>query len=414
MDSADAPAGASGDDDGGTSESERWRSTFVPRVQTWAKGRGVIALLASLEANYPHTFGLVVPEDKDQARPWVVSAADTSERAVGLAFRRASRHLHPDRLSKRDVSVRIEAEEVLKALGAAFDDVATWHEGGSTGAAGWPQTSPSPSDGVGASGADLRNNIFEGMAGGAAAHKEGRSTSTADAQQAAAGMASAAAASGGQAGGTNLRDAMFSEFAAPAPPPPPVRSAAAAAAAAAAAPPPQPPAKGTSFFGPFGRVKKKDKDKDKDRDKPAGQSKAKENADNPFGPAAAHHAGGGDGPRSRSATPFDEPARPVLHSGVSSASLSAADALFSAKLEAEDEDGGGGGGGGGGGAGGHGRVGSTVAAEAAAAGLFGTGSSARAATVPDLSDLFPAAASTSASQPASCRGVRSQKMNTVL
>ena len=412
MDSADAPAGASGDDDGGTSESERWRSTFVPRVQTWAKGRGVIALLASLEANYPHTFGLVVPEDKDQARPWVVSAADTSERAVGLAFRRASRHLHPDRLSKRDVSVRIEAEEVLKALGAAFDDVATWHEGGSTGAAGWPQTSPSPSDGVGASGADLRNNIFEGMAGGAAAHKEGRSTSTADAQQAAAGMASAAAASGGQAGGTNLRDAMFSEFAAPAPPPPPVRSAAAAAAAAAAAPPPQPPAKGTSFFGPFGRVKKKDKDKD--RDKPAGQSKAKENADNPFGPAAAHHAGGGDGPRSRSATPFDEPARPVLHSGVSSASLSAADALFSAKLEAEDEDGGGGGGGGGGGAGGHGRVGSTVAAEAAAAGLFGTGSSARAATVPDLSDLFPAAASTSASQPASCRGVRSQKMNTVL
>lgn len=200
MDSADAPAGASGDDDGGTSESERWRSTFVPRVQTWAKGRGVIALLASLEANYPHTFGLVVPEDKDQARPWVVSAADTSERAVGLAFRRASRHLHPDRLSKRDVSVRIEAEEVLKALGAAFDDVATWHEGGSTGAAGRPQTSPSPSDGVGASGADLRNNIFEGMAGGAAAHKEGRSTSTADAQQAAAGMASPTGASPAAAG----------------------------------------------------------------------------------------------------------------------------------------------------------------------------------------------------------------------
>ena len=55
---------ADSEPDEGASESDRWRSAFVPRVQSWANGNGVIALLASLEANYPHTFGLVAPEKR--------------------------------------------------------------------------------------------------------------------------------------------------------------------------------------------------------------------------------------------------------------------------------------------------------------------------------------------------------------
>ena len=38
-------------------------------------------------------------------------------------------HLHPDRLQDRDLSVRVEAEEVFKRLQAAHADKASWLKG---------------------------------------------------------------------------------------------------------------------------------------------------------------------------------------------------------------------------------------------------------------------------------------------
>jgi hypothetical protein len=83
-------------------------------------------LLSSLEAFCPHTFTLAAAELSDEApRPWV-PAEGAEEREVKLAYHKATRLLHPDRLSKRDLSVRIEAEEVLKVLTTAFSTKIDW------------------------------------------------------------------------------------------------------------------------------------------------------------------------------------------------------------------------------------------------------------------------------------------------
>ena len=361
-----------GENENDTSDAERWRCIFEPRVREWAKGRGVISLLASLELNFPHTFGLVVPEDKDEPRPWVVSADDTSERAVGLAFRRASRHLHPDRLSQRDVSVRVEAEEVLKVLGAAFDDVATWHSDGKTSTPVTATTSNSATECGGARGAstscanggtDLRDGIFnDDMAPVRSSSDTAHSTATVQAQEVAAKVA--AASSSGAAGGVHLRDAFFGDFAAP------TRPADENLPSPTAAPPAAAPEKRMGFFS---RGKKKDKSKGSVTAMKA-KSKAKENQDNPFGPGPVSVGGKSSLGPGAASTPFDEPPGAASSSRVSNDSLSAVDALFGSAA-----------GGARGSSRGSAEVG-TTAADAAAA-LF----ESQPAAVPDVSDLFPSA-----------------------
>ena len=62
-------------------------------------------------------------------RPWVPH--DATEREILRAFKKASLHLHPDRLlsARRDLSVVIEAEEVLKVLNEAQGRRGAWLKG---------------------------------------------------------------------------------------------------------------------------------------------------------------------------------------------------------------------------------------------------------------------------------------------
>ena len=167
-------------------EAAYYRRCFESRAASWAAGRGLIPLLRLLESEVPHALGPACKSlDANAPRPWVPE--DSSERQVGLAFRRASRHLHPDRTSTRDFSVRIEAEEYLKILSAAFDNSETWELERTSSSATSPLPSSPPhaagtrgSDGVVRPGydgvystaapvdrtqsnADLRDHIFGGM-----------------------------------------------------------------------------------------------------------------------------------------------------------------------------------------------------------------------------------------------------------
>lgn len=86
-----------------------------------------MALLNSLELEWPHVFA--VPAGRLGAgtpRPWV--PCDTTEKEVLRAFKKASLQLHPDRLisARRDLSVVIEAEEVLKVLNEAQGSKKAW------------------------------------------------------------------------------------------------------------------------------------------------------------------------------------------------------------------------------------------------------------------------------------------------
>ena len=278
------PAASTSEVDDDADEAERWRRIFQPRVAAWSNGRGLFALLSTLEVEYPHVFGLVAPSDKAAPRPWIVT--EVSERSVGLAFRRASRHLHPDRLTHRDLSVQVEAEEVLKVLGAAYDDSASW---GTLAAA----TATDP-------------------------------------------ISRTASISGdGTAGGTSLRDNIFGDMKPVVRDPP-----------AAAAPPPADPAAksarggGGGFFA-FGRGSKHKEGRASLDSATAGATAAyvgdsctaraagkATSSENPFGSRGAGDEDASSRPRTR--TPFDDPSPGSLHStGVSSDCLSAADALFS-------------------------------------------------------------------------------------
>lgn len=102
------------------------RGIFEPRARCWAEGRGLLALLRSLEADWPHCFALAAATLGDSRRPW--EPRDMSEREASLAYKRATLHLHPDRLAGRDLSVQVEAEEVLKVLTHAHAAKETWFE----------------------------------------------------------------------------------------------------------------------------------------------------------------------------------------------------------------------------------------------------------------------------------------------
>ena len=214
------------DGEGGEGEEEAavWRRVFEPRARAWADGRGIVALLGSLEAALPHVLGLACAK-KESAdgpsptpRPWVPDG--DSERAVGLAYRRASRHLHPDRTSSRDLSVRVEAEEYLKVLTAAFDDKDAWQKDDAAKAA---RASPGATDVNSARsndspGADVvgGNDLRDAVFGHQAPRPQARPPPP---------PPPPAAVDGGQ----GLRDTMFADMKGPpkpqAPPPVPQRDA---------------------------------------------------------------------------------------------------------------------------------------------------------------------------------------------
>eukprot|EP00965_Chrysotila_dentata_P080527 2656902-Pleurochrysis_carterae.AAC.1 len=112
-------------------DDEEWRgwlyTAMHPIAARWAKSQGgLLPMLKSLEACWPHIFAIPAGRLGDAPRPWVPK--DDSNKEVERAYKRATYYLHPDRLfaSKRDLSVRVEAEEVLKLLTTAHADQASW------------------------------------------------------------------------------------------------------------------------------------------------------------------------------------------------------------------------------------------------------------------------------------------------
>lgn len=272
-----------------------YRQVFEKRAASWAEGRGLISLLSSLETACPHTFTLATADLVDEApRPWVPKEA-TNEHDVKLAYHRASRLLHPDRLTQRDLSVRVEAEEVLKVLTTAFTAKADWcKEAPATSAAHGAKTSKVDASGGNGSSSvsntDIRNSIFG----------ENKKQTPAQGGWTPSPRQPAAAPTrpvGPGAGGTGLRDNIFAGAFQP-------KSSPAAAAAVAGdsggspfdeAPPPM--SRGASYSSPF------------------------DDAPPPPPPRAPSQS------VPNSSSPFDNPFGAA--GGVSDASLSAAAALFS-------------------------------------------------------------------------------------
>ncbi|KAL1499482.1 hypothetical protein AB1Y20_011685 [Prymnesium parvum] len=100
----------------GEAEEAALRAVFEPRANKWAGERGLASLLRSLADDWPHTFAVAAASSAGSHRAW--EPRDESEREISLAYRKATLLLHPDRLKAagRDLSVRVEAEEVLKVL----------------------------------------------------------------------------------------------------------------------------------------------------------------------------------------------------------------------------------------------------------------------------------------------------------
>lgn len=182
------------------SSREKLRAAFEPRVQRWAGDRGLVALLHSLE-DWPHTFALPAAAiEADGRRPW--EPRGTSEREITLAYRRATLHLHPDRLSaaNRDLSVRVEAEEVLKVLTHAHASKDSWLDAGTSSGCGVDLDATSAARAP--SGDDVRDSVF-----GARSHAPPR---TAAPQQHRPATAQASdGESSAEAGVRDIRDEVF-------------------------------------------------------------------------------------------------------------------------------------------------------------------------------------------------------------
>jgi len=105
------------------------RAAIGPHTARWAEGKGLLMQLNSLEQAWPHLFALPAAAHEGEERPWV--ARDESNSALEKAYKRAALHLHPDRLvsQNRDLSVRVEAEEVFKELQTAYSDKPSWLKG---------------------------------------------------------------------------------------------------------------------------------------------------------------------------------------------------------------------------------------------------------------------------------------------
>ena len=107
-------------------EREILRAAIGPHTARWAEGKGLLMQLNSLEHAWPHLFALSAAALEGKERPWV--ARDESDSALEKAYNVAALHLHPDRLvsQHRDLSVRVEAEEVFTQLQAAYEDRPSW------------------------------------------------------------------------------------------------------------------------------------------------------------------------------------------------------------------------------------------------------------------------------------------------
>eukprot|EP00965_Chrysotila_dentata_P242036 6204655-Pleurochrysis_carterae.AAC.2 len=95
----------------------------------WAKDKGLILMLTTLQPSYGHLF-----EEPDKLLAGLAARAaiawqDITHSEVSKAYKRASLRLHPDRMRRRDVAVRLEAEEVLKQLTQAYSDAPAWYKG---------------------------------------------------------------------------------------------------------------------------------------------------------------------------------------------------------------------------------------------------------------------------------------------
>ena len=207
-----APEDGAPADEGATTDAELLRGRAVKRIAAFARGRGLHTQLLELEAAFPHIFDLAGAraELAGEAKPWLPT--EPSQAAVRKAFRKASMLVHPDRMATRDLSVQVEAEEVLKVLTLAHSDGDGWFKAVGGAAAEWQTTAVVPHDAKqgsepprgyeynepplekGASGgADLRDQLF------------GRRCSNLGAEPAAAKAtrAAAAAAAKADAGGGN-------------------------------------------------------------------------------------------------------------------------------------------------------------------------------------------------------------------
>ena len=196
----------SADEQTAASAESAYRLVFEKRAREWAEGRGLIGLLASLEKMCPHTFTVAATElGADAPRPWVPSDG-AEEHDIKQAYRRASRLLHPDRLSQRDLSVRIEAEEVLKVLTTAFANKSEWYNNLQAG-----NFQGDSSRSHASSTTDLRDNIF-GASGACSAPPSNQARG-----QPTPPPVNESHSSGCSMGGSNLRDNIFAE---PKPAPP--------------------------------------------------------------------------------------------------------------------------------------------------------------------------------------------------
>lgn len=149
-------------------------AAMQPRANRWGVARGgLVALLASLEEEWPHVFAVPAGMLGPEPRPWV--PCDTSEREVLKAYKRALLILHPDRIAsaRRDLSVVVEAEAVLKVLSEAHAQPEGWLKGAAREPAAdhlsppadlEPSCSRCPS-----TGASVRESVFGSVAGGGTA-----------------------------------------------------------------------------------------------------------------------------------------------------------------------------------------------------------------------------------------------------
>ena len=315
-------------------KAERYRRVFEPQVKAWADGKGIVALLRSLEETYPHVFTLLAPEDDAAPRPWVPK--DAEKKSVKMAHLRAVRHLHPDRMSQRDLSIKVEAEEVVKVLGAAYEDTPNWlrDKTGGTPSSSAPSSQrpgsapaneagyatsymPGGAHGTSAAGGkNMRDDIFN-FGGGPPAAPPPNMQNRTEAGYAANYSATAMAREDPtNPGGRGMREDIFGNFKAPQPvpvaQPSPAMPINAKQAAAAVADKKKKAGGGLFSFG-----SSKGKTKKEEAGPPQPSSKAK---DNPFGGPASEPPPPGCG----GASPFDAPPP----SQVSGESLSAADALF--------------------------------------------------------------------------------------
>lgn len=113
-------------DEATPTDEELWRAGLEPRVRAWGDGKGLHTLLCTLEDSFPHLFALAAAKAKANGDEKLWLPTEATEDECKRAYRRATLLLHPDRVQSRDMSVQIEAEEVLKLLTLAYADEDCW------------------------------------------------------------------------------------------------------------------------------------------------------------------------------------------------------------------------------------------------------------------------------------------------